>query len=150
MSGNSRSIKFLPLPDDFEASAESATRAFCSKANFDIVSDFWRFDLPAECSPVVEEAKKLYMQERSLSEITDMTQHGVVLRRGFNVGLERDVIIIPLVAIDNATVITWKKVEMIPIDWSWKTAILISERTYFNVEEGKKIGGVLVQFKKRE
>ncbi|EGE81888.2 hypothetical protein BDDG_04831 [Blastomyces dermatitidis ATCC 18188] len=97
-------IKYLPLPEEFEPSAEKAAAAIYGTVSEP--SPTPRFDLTDDCLPVVE-AKKLYQKEKSLLIVPDPISHGVVLEKSFSAGGKHDAIIVPLVAIKDPKIYAW-------------------------------------------
>ncbi|OJD26703.1 hypothetical protein ACJ73_01911 [Blastomyces percursus] len=149
MTGNRDPVKYLPLPDSFKTYAEDAIAAISTIVNSNIQDSAFQFDLPPECGILVKEAQNIYQTERGLQEkAAILRQDGGVFRDIWKAGGLRHVITIPLIKVDDAQVFAWRKTreERVIVKWDWREAIFTPELTYFEVEQGKKVGAVVVQF----
>lgn len=124
-----------------------------------------RFDLQTEFMPLVEEAKKLYNIAMSgsdwllydiltLSKVTSRSlavlAHGGVFQKRFCAGQLHDTVIIPIVNEDNAQVTAWNESgNKANIIWQLTNYIFTRRLTYLDIEAGKKVGSIVVYFRRK-
>lgn len=81
-------------------------------------------------------------------EVSALRADGGVFKDIWKAGGLQHVIIVPLVKVDDAKVFAWSdKSERVTVNWDWRKAIFAPELTYFEVEKGKRVGAVVIQFK---
>ncbi|KJF59956.1 uncharacterized protein CIMG_11013 [Coccidioides immitis RS] len=167
MSQSSDPITYLPLPKSLHAAIKAAISATSDMVISDSNPIISNFDLPDNESLklVVEEAKKAYQKEKFPSEVSEeaekahqkekfssevsvLSSHGAVFRGSWRSGRQNDTVIVPL--IDYHTEVTaWNQGgEITRLDWHWTNAIFVRRLTFFNIEEGREIGAVIIQFKR--
>ncbi|EFW13258.1 hypothetical protein D8B26_003990 [Coccidioides posadasii str. Silveira] len=95
---------------------------------------------------------KIFTQtERGLQEAPVLRQDSGVFRDIWKAGGLRHVVTIPLIKVDDAQVFAWRKNrERVTVNWDWREAIFTPELTHFEVEQGRKVGAVVVQFEPTE
>ncbi|KAI1906446.1 hypothetical protein LOZ58_006830 [Ophidiomyces ophidiicola] len=143
-------ITYLPLPDFLYDAIENSINVTAGNVASYSGQYATNFNLPENNSVklVVEEAKKAYQLEKGQTEITVLSLHGAVFKGSWRSGALNDTIIVPLVK-DYTEVFARDEVgRQKKLDWHWKNAIFVSKLTIFEIHGGKKVGAVIIQFKR--